>query len=303
MKANYSERSSTPGSIVSAACFAGQQPFEICELRELLNTGYQNSPRVVQQERYHVFWVKSGSGEHQIGTRKLKIRDNMVYFMLPRQVQVLRADSAIEGYMISFTADFLGLTPNHFNPFSRESLFGTGMAPSVIDVTGELGNNLSDTMVNLQKEYLNYSALKMEILREYLKVFLIHLTRRISQPIPQIPGQQLSRTELANKFFNLLQRNFTSKKLVTDYAAMLSVSANYLNVTVKKVSGYPASHHIQQQIIQEAKRQAVYTDKSMKEIAYQLGFEAITHFSKFFKKNEGNNFSLYRKTTCQVMYC
>ena len=84
---------------------------------------------------------------------------------------------------------------------------------------------------------------------------------------------------------------------------MLSVSANYLNVTVKKVSGYPVSYHIQQQIIQEAKRQAVYTDKSMKEIAYQLGFEAITHFSKFFKKNEGSNFSLYRKTTCRVMYC
>jgi len=303
MKANYSERSSKPGAIQSASCFSMQQPFEVCELRELLNPGYQNSLQAKQQEVYRIFWVKRGSGEHLINNRRVKIRNNMVYFMLPKQIQVLKADGAIEGYMLSFTADFLGLTPNNFNPFSRNGLLGAEMASAVINVTGELGNDLSYTMLNIQKEFLGYSALKMEILREYLKVFLIHLTRLVSQPIPQAQGRQLSGMEMVNKFFNLLQKHFTSKKLVSDYAAMLSVSANYLNVTVKKISGYPASHHIQQQIIQEAKRQAVYTDKSMKEIAYNLGFEAITHFSKFFKKNEGNNFSLYRKTTCQVMYC
>ena len=303
MKANYSRGSSIPGTIQSAPRFTGQKPFEVCELRELLNAGYPNSLQAKQQERYHIFWVKSGSGEHLIDTRKLKIRDNMLYFTLPKQVQLLKADSTIEGYMLSFTADFLGLTPDNFNPLSRNGVLGSGMASAIINVTGELGDDLSHTMLKLQKEFLNYSALKMEILREYLKVFLIHLTRRVSQPVPQAQDRQLSRMELVDRFFNLLQKNFTSKKLVTDYAAMLSVSANYLNVMVKKVSGYPASHHIQQQIIQEAKRQAVYTDKSMKEIAYHLGFEAITHFSKFFKKNEGNNFSLYRKTTCQVMYC
>jgi AraC family transcriptional activator of pobA len=303
MKTNYSERSSMSGAITSTARITGQQPFEICELRELHSIGYQNTLHVKQSERYHIFWVKKGSGEHLIDSRKLKIRDNMVYFMLPKQVQVFQADCTLEGYMISFTADFLGLTPNNFNPLFGNGLFGAGLAPGIITLTSELEHDLSYILSNLQKEHLNSSALKMEILREYLKVFLIHLTRRISQPTPQAQGQQLSRTELARRFFNLLQKNFTSKKLVTDYAAMLSVSANYLNVTVKKVSGYPASYHIQQQIIQEAKRQAVYTDKSMKEIAYHLGFEAITHFSKFFKKNEGNNFSLYRKTTCQAMYC
>jgi AraC-like DNA-binding protein len=48
--------------------------------------------------------------------------------------------------------------------------------------------------------------------------------------------------------------------------------------------------------MKEARRQAIYTNKSMKEIAYDLGFEEYTHFSKFFKKMEGVPFSIYRKT-------
>ena len=83
--------------------------------------------------------------------------------------------------------------------------------------------------------------------------------------------------------------------MVCDYASVLSVSPNYLNRTVKKVSGYTASHHIQQQIVLEAKKQAIHYGVSMKEIAYQLGFDNPSHFSKFFKCNSGMNFTQFIK--------
>jgi AraC-like DNA-binding protein len=68
-----------------------------------------------------------------------------------------------------------------------------------------------------------------------------------------------------------------------------------LNRIVKKLSGFPVSYHIQQQIVLEAKRLAHYSDRSMKEIAYMLGFEDLAHFSKFFKNNSGMNFSNFKK--------
>ena len=92
-----------------------------------------------------------------------------------------------------------------------------------------------------------------------------------------------------------LLRDHSSKKMVCDYANELNVSPNYLNRTVKKVSGNTASHHIQQQIILEAKRHAMYSGISMKEIAYQLGFDNIAHFSKFFKSKSGMNFTNFKK--------
>jgi AraC-like DNA-binding protein len=85
-------------------------------------------------------------------------------------------------------------------------------------------------------------------------------------------------------------------KMVAEYAEELSVSPNHLNEIVKKVSGFPASHHIRQRVLLEAKRLAAYSGASMKEIAYSLGFEDIAHFSKFFKNLSGSNFTSYKKT-------
>jgi AraC-like DNA-binding protein len=83
--------------------------------------------------------------------------------------------------------------------------------------------------------------------------------------------------------------------MVSDYADDLCVTPNYLNRTVKKTTGYTASHHIQQQIILEAKRQATYFSTSMKRIAYNLGFDNLAHFSKFFKHNCGMNFTDFKR--------
>ncbi len=60
--------------------------------------------------------------------------------------------------------------------------------------------------------------------------------------------------------------------MVKEYAEILAVSPNYLNEIVKEFSGFSASHHIQQRLIIEAKRKAVYEGYSMKEISYHLGF-------------------------------
>ena len=83
--------------------------------------------------------------------------------------------------------------------------------------------------------------------------------------------------------------------MVIDYASQLYVTPNYLNRIVKKITGFTASHHIQQQIILEAKRKALYLSASMKEIAYSLGFDNLAHFSKFFKNNCGMSFTDFKK--------
>jgi AraC-like DNA-binding protein len=53
---------------------------------------------------------------------------------------------------------------------------------------------------------------------------------------------------------------------------------------------------IRERLISEAKRLLFYSDKSIKEIAYELGFEDAAHFSKFFKNYTNQNPSNVRKT-------
>jgi AraC-like DNA-binding protein len=92
-----------------------------------------------------------------------------------------------------------------------------------------------------------------------------------------------------------LEKNFKEQRMVAEYASELSVSPNYLNEIVKKVTGQSAGYHIRQRIGLEAKRKALHTGMCMKEIAYYLGFSDLAHFSKFFKLTTGKNFSDMRK--------
>ena len=122
---------------------------------------------------------------------------------------------------------------------------------------------------------------------------MIHFSRKL-----QVGNDEIAYTkdaELVRNFKTLLKKWFITKKLVADYASELCVTPNYLNRTVKKITGFTASHHIQQYIILEAKRQAIHSNVSMKEIAYFLGFDNLAHFSKFFKNNSGMNFTSFKK--------
>ncbi|HMC86197.1 MAG TPA: helix-turn-helix domain-containing protein, partial [Chitinophagaceae bacterium] len=69
-----------------------------------------------------------------------------------------------------------------------------------------------------------------------------------------------------------------------DFATGLSVHVNYLNRSVKEVTGKPTSVHIAERITAEAKSLLQHTDWSVADIAYALGFEYPTYFNNYFKR-------------------
>jgi AraC-like DNA-binding protein len=154
-----------------------------------------------------------------------------------------------------------------------------------------------DMLQKMLKEYDNFFLLRSEILRGLLKIFLIYLTRQYEPSTTNVVKPKT--IDLVNKFFDIVEKKYMTHKLVSVYAEELCITPNHLNEIVKKASGFPASHHIRQRVLLEAKRQAAYSGASMKEIAYNLGFEDISHFSKFFKNLSGLNFTNYKKTAIQ----
>lgn len=106
---------------------------------------------------------------------------------------------------------------------------------------------------------------------------------------------KLSRFEMVTKAFKeLLERNFVTAKRPTEYAQQLNISSSYLNECVKKMTGNSVSHHIQQRIILEAKRLLYHSDKSVKEIATELGYDDYPYFSRLFTKVAGMSALAFR---------
>ncbi len=109
------------------------------------------------------------------------------------------------------------------------------------------------------------------------------------------PTDKLSRFEIVYRDFKgLLEQNFTTKKRPSEYARTMHISPSYLYECVRKTTGLSVSHHIQERIILEAKRLLYHSNRSVKEIATQLGYDDYPYFSRLFTKNTGMSALTFR---------
>ncbi|WP_029292839.1 AraC family transcriptional regulator [Chryseobacterium hispalense] len=107
-------------------------------------------------------------------------------------------------------------------------------------------------------------------------------------------------TQITHNFKRLVRKHFREEKKPASYAEKLNISVTYLNDTVKKITGFKSTNFIQQEITAEAQRQLLYTSKSVKEIAYDLGFADWKYFIRLFSKIVGKSPTVYRKEVKQV---
>lgn len=89
---------------------------------------------------------------------------------------------------------------------------------------------------------------------------------------------------IKDTFNQLLKKHYKTWKQPAQYASELAVSVSHLNDTVKALTGFPVSVHIQQASILEAKRLLYFTDNSVKEVSYEVGYDEPVYFGKLFKK-------------------
>ena len=106
---------------------------------------------------------------------------------------------------------------------------------------------------------------------------------------------------ILERFENLLRGYFSSDNpteiglpSVAYCADELNLSANYFGDLIRKETGKSAKEYIQSKIIVVAKDELGESDKTINEIAYELGFKYPQHFSRMFKKTAGTSPSEYR---------
>lgn len=237
---------------------------------------------------YEIFWIKQSGASLHVDGRDHPLMPHQLFCIAPGHWRRLSIPDTAHGYYISFAPDFL-LSGNNW-PESQEDHFAQ---LQILDASGYLQAELQMLIHKMIRENNHYFQRKTELLKGLVQILMIHFSRQV-QPVST--GHTDTREAgLIRQFMRLIRAHFMEKKMVSDYADILCVTANHLNRTVKKITGQTASHHIQQQVIREAKRMAIYSETSMKEIAYSLGFDNLAHFSKFFKNNSGESFSSYRK--------
>lgn len=132
----------------------------------------------------------------------------------------------------------------------------------------------------------------------YLKIFLISASRLKVTQLDYIENLSVKKEEpfVLKNLKNYIEEHFRTKHSVSEYADMLSVSAKTLAKIVKTHFNKTIGELISERIIIEAKRELYLTNKSIKEIAFDLGYNDEYYFSRFFKKNADVSPQHYRNT-------
>ncbi len=233
---------------------------------------------------YHLLLFSEGGGSHSIDFTSFRVKSFQVYFMIPGQVHSWSFEGHIDGYVINFSGQFFQsmlLNPDYLEQFA---FFGGVAEDSVIDLPEELHSEVKRLFEHIIAESEKVAPFSADMVKSLLLQFFIMAGRLGTQQAR--PAVSPYNYTLFKNFQRLVEKNFAELKLPRDYAALLYVTPNHLNALCNEVINLPAGAVIRNRIILEAKRLLTNFDLSIGEIAYRLGFQDNSYFTRFFKKQE-----------------
>ena len=267
-------------------------------------TGFLPCPREssppIANDCYSISFKKFVEGDLNYGRTKYDFINGALFFIAPRQV--LQWDNSVvfeqKGFSITFHEDLLKGTDLALQ--IKKYGFFSYSVNEALHLSPKEEKQLESIVENIEIEYQNnQDAFSKEIIISQLNTLLKYANRFYER-------QFLNRKEISNnlleQFNQYLTTYFESGKLqekgipsIEQIAAKLSVSQRYLSDTLKKETGKTSTEHLHLHLIEEAKNILLQPNKSISEVAFELGFEYPQYFSRLFKKKEGISPTEYRE--------
>jgi AraC family transcriptional activator of pobA len=235
-----------------------------------------------RDDHYIFTLIEKGKIQGMVDFQQFSRKGNSLFFILPGQVHRYKYGSKeIAGWFLAMDA---GLIPDEFRTVLEDPLLSIRPISPEAHCMEQMGRCLGLAFDLDRQPASSYSKRAVYSL---LTTFVAMVTNIYAQR-RDIPIGKRSRPQVITRDFRaLLTREYKQLKSPGDYAAALHLSLSYLNEAVKEATGFTVTYCIQQEIVLEAKRLLYHSSCSVKEIAYELGYEDPTYFSRLFKKTVG----------------
>jgi len=268
--------------------------FRVHELPALPDT--QDLPVSRGRRDFYKMGLVKGEMTIYAGDKVMKIDGTVLFFVNPKVLHTVKRSGTRDGYACLFTEAFIKRT----EALKNSPLMQAADSP-VIPLNAEQANFMREIFQKMLAVYKEDYPFKGDLIRNCIEVIL-HEALRIQPPQHNIPFKNAA-TRITHLFMDLLERQFPIERSndplrlrnAQAFALGLSVHVNYLNRSVKDVTGKPTSVHIAERITAEAKALLQHTDWSVAEIAYALGFEYPAYFNHYFKRVTGMVPKSFRK--------
>jgi len=263
-------------------------PFLFYELNEELATRlYSNNEPPHRHAYQEIIWIRQGIVKHLLDDECVEYPAQTILVIPKGRIHRLIPKSDCRGMAIRFTEEFLSIPS--FLLFSQ--------------FAGQTALQLNSGQAADIEAY--FSLLHSE--HQYPDPYNLHATRHLlSALVAKLESLRLVSTHLMphdvsssictwNRFNTLIEQKFKTEHTVRYFALKLGISPRKLGQIVKLYTGRHVSSVIDNRLITEAKRLILFSDLTIKEIAFELGFEEHSYFSKVFKKITGSTPSEFKK--------
>ncbi|WP_343632573.1 helix-turn-helix transcriptional regulator [Fluviicola sp.] len=233
---------------------------------------------------FHI--VEKGTITIEIDFKKHIVTAPAVVYMHPNQVHRILDFSEV-------TVCSMAIKEENIHPDYLQFL--EEIAPAdPLALTAEANSVVSSTFSLCQQfSLLKNNKLHHSLLKDSCNTLIAFLLSQFLNQ--QKAGTNLSRFEQVTKSFRqVLEKNFHTLKRPGEYAEKLNISTSYLNECIRNTTGISASQYIRDRIILEAKRLLHHSDKSVKEIAFELGYVDYSYFARLFTTATGISAGAFR---------
>ena len=254
--------------------------------------------KVKRLNHYSLIWVKKGSGTAKIDFADYEFSQNVMFALTPYQPIMFNEKEKLEGVVLNFHPDFFCIHKHNDQVACNGVLFNNIYNPPMLNVEDNAKEEF-EMLISLMRNGIQKSDIaQYDLLVSYLKIFLINASRTKAQQQPEELEAMPDNKEpfILQKLKNMIEANFKSKHSASDYAELLNITPKALAKITKNHFNKTMTNLISERIIIEAKRELYLTDKSVKEIAFELGYDDEHYFSRFFKNNADISPSVYRET-------
>ena len=276
--------------------YIDRDDFAIVRLEELgMALPYQTA--VYRPDHFSLIIVLNGTATYLVGDKTFELSKMDVLFIQPHTFISGKWETLGNAYNISFSKQFLlqlftdGIY--EIQKYDHEK----GYAVTLSDDTMKYFESLC---MDIYKEAISSAPYKYEIITN-LVYHLFLLVRK--QHINETKNPKQKYNAYVSKFMQDLEDNFisiasgeTDRLLnLSDYAGRQNINESYLSKTVTNTTGKSVNQWIDENRIIEIKYLLKYTDKPIKDIAIQYGFNDVNYFYSYFKKHTKNAPGLFRE--------
>lgn len=250
----------------------------------------------VQPFRLTVFnfmFLAKGNSSRSKGLIDYEFGENTFFFLPAYEITTHKfiSDEA-KGFYCHFNLDILTSDYKLKDLLADFPFLNFNCHPLVTISTEMTEEVILPLLKRLEAEYKKGDKCRHEILRAYL----IAVFTELKPYVTAAPSStQNSAYQITEQYKKALSQHIYQKQKVNDYAEMLAVTPNHLNKCVKSITGQSAHDLLSEMILLEAKVLLKQTSLSISEIAYQVGRNELSDFTRFFKSKTSLSPGEYRK--------